>query len=221
MNSHFRNYPQADVNEEFMEATRIGNFEKIKYLLTSPELKVHADIAHNEYNGFINACGLGDLKIISYLLTSPDLKKKADIHAKDDSGLYWAARMGNFNVVKYLLTSHELKKHACISVGINSCFETACENNHKEIIMFFLESKEMNNKLSQAFMDACKYEKFDIAEFIIFELGLKKNQKINDYLKEKNLLFISNMFNTRELNQSLNKELVKNCSIDKRNKLKL
>jgi len=221
MNNFNDKIEQDHSNREFLEATRIGDFEQVKYYLTSPLLKFHANINVNNNGALINSCGLGHLDIIRYLLTSPELKEHADIHARDDSALYWAGRMDHLHVIKYLLTSPELKEHSNINADEGACFKVACEYGHEEIMKYLLTSKELKEKtnFNYAFIDACIYEKMDITSFMVFEMNIEKSSEIIDFLTENPNIEIENLFNTRELNNELNNKLPLNISTEKKLKI--
>ena len=71
------------LNHYFNEACENGEFEKVKYLTTSPKLLRHADVYNLEYEGFIRACRNGHVDIVKFLLTSQDLKLHVDINARN------------------------------------------------------------------------------------------------------------------------------------------
>lgn len=99
---------QHEINAEFLEACKNGHLVIVKYLTTSPELTVHANIDCNFSEGFRWACHYGHLEVVMYLLTSPEIVEAgyqhADIHAENELGLLWACTTGNLEIVKYLLT---------------------------------------------------------------------------------------------------------------------
>jgi len=109
----YNNYTQQQLNDALNSASYHNKFETIKELLTSPKLKMHAQI--NADSRFIaNICSHSDLNILRYVLTSPELKEHADIHADSERALCCAVYEGDINMVKYLLTSPELKDHSNI-----------------------------------------------------------------------------------------------------------
>ena len=169
------------INDEFRWACENGEFENVKYLLTSPDLKENADIHADDDWGFIFACQNGHLDIVKYLLTSPDLKEHADIHAEDDLGFIYACSKGNLDIVKYLLTSPELKDHANIHADDCAGFRLACHSNHLAVIKFQVfdmnlqlsfEVKRIINSLSN------KDEIFNLFDKRDFERKLQNNLKV-------------------------------------------
>ena len=80
-----------------------GNLGLVKYLLTSPELKEHANVNADNGEGFYCACGNGHLDVVQYLLTSPDLTEHVDMHIQNDGGFKTACHYGHFNVIQFLI----------------------------------------------------------------------------------------------------------------------
>lgn len=130
----------------------------------------------------------GDLDGVIELLTSPKLPIKADIHYGDDWSLLLAIENGHTDVVKYLLNSENLKEHADITVNDYYIFKTLC-NIKKNL--------SQNNA----------YE--EILFFIIYEYKMPINDNITNWLLNKHP-DIEQLFNKRDLNSSLNKDLNKN-----------
>ena len=91
----YKTLTQKKLNKVFINSCQKGHLEIVKYLLTSPELKEHANIHAQDDLGFRLACNYGHLEIVKYLLTSPDLKEHADIHADNDYGFGWACANDN------------------------------------------------------------------------------------------------------------------------------
>ena len=144
------------LNEVFIDSCENGYLEVVKYLLTSPDLKEHADIHANNDYGFRLACQNGHLEIVKYLLTSADLKEHADIHAQDDNGFRWACEKGHLEIVKFLILDMSIEKTKHIEDYLNKNQDNKCV---KEAIELFkirdfnqklnndLEHKEKQNKL--------------------------------------------------------------------------
>ena len=67
------------LNEDFVDACEVGDLDAVKYLLTSDELKEHADIhAENDF-GFILACNNGHLDVIKWLIFDYNIEKTKEI----------------------------------------------------------------------------------------------------------------------------------------------
>lgn len=137
-----------------------------------------------------DACFHGHLDIVKYLLTSPDLKKHANIHENNDWPLQRACRYGNLEVVKYLLTSPDLTEYA---------------NIHED------------NDL--AFKDACYKKYLEIVKYLIFDYKIDQTVSIRGFLILENRKEILDMFDKRDLQDKLSKELNNNNIIEKRTKI--
>ncbi len=142
----FQTYDQEKLNEALIDACKEGNLHIIKYLLTSLELKEHADIhAQNDW-GFICACENGHLDVVRYLLTSPELKDHADIHAKNDRGFQWAFNNEHWEVVQYLLTFSGENYISFQEIGYT--LNLAMENCYHDIVKAMTFSLYKNDRFA-------------------------------------------------------------------------
>ena len=67
------------LNKVFIDSCQKGHLEIVKYLLTSPDLKEHANIhADNDY-GFRWACEKGHLEIVKFLILDMSIEKTKHI----------------------------------------------------------------------------------------------------------------------------------------------
>ena len=66
---------QRRLNGELLNACYGGNLDLVKYLLTSPDLKEHADIHAKNSESFINAISNGHVEIIEYLIWDYKIEK--------------------------------------------------------------------------------------------------------------------------------------------------
>ncbi len=198
----FKNGSKLSYNLHFTKACLEGDLETVKYLLTSPNLKEHADIHTRDDQGFICACEQRNFELIKYLLTSPDLKEHSNIHAKDDLALIYATSSGRLDIVRFLTSSPELKEHI---------------NIHDDPF--------------QAFNVACANEQLEILHYYIFELNLEKTKQIQDYLNDKEnflnglgnntdfLQLVKNMFEIRKVKGELTQDLNNNNNNQKKIKI--
>ena len=181
----YKTLTQEQLNKVFIDSCFDGHLEVVKYLLTSPDLKEHANIHANNDNGFINTCFDGHLEIVKYLLTSADLKEHADIHADNDYGFRLACENGHLEIVKYLLTSAELTEHADIHAENDEGFICACAQGYLEVI-----------------------------KYLIIDMNIDKTTHIEKYLNEnkdnENVQQAIELFNTRDLHHQLNENIKDN-----------
>ena len=139
---------KEELNGKFIQACQNGHLELVKYLLTSPDLKEHANINYKDDNGFKWACRNEHFDIVKYLTSSPDLKDKIDIHLKNDLVFVNACANGQINVIKFLLTSPELSEHSNLS---HEGFVLAYKQEELEVIRFLIFDMniEKNNKVKK------------------------------------------------------------------------
>jgi ankyrin repeat protein len=183
----FKDLNQKEINDEFIFASfqyKTG-FEKVIYLLTSPELKLNADIHHCNDYALVWACTNGDFKLVEFLLTSPFLKDHISPNARDGYAFRWACENEHMDIVKYLLSSPNLKEHADIHSQDDEVFKICCKRGYLDMIKYF-----------------------------IFELNMQKTSEIEKYLQEYHLDFsveeINNWFENKKIQNELEKELKHN-----------
>lgn len=134
----------ADDDKALRHACHYGHLDVVKYLLTSPDLKEHAN-GHDD--GLLEACYWGHLDIVKYLLISTELKVHADINTEgwgEGTPLGMACYGDNFEIVKYLLTSPELTEHADIHADNDEAlYKALYYSNNLDIAQFLLTSPEL------------------------------------------------------------------------------
>lgn len=149
------NKMNVDINfnddQPFREACRSKSYDIVQYLLTSNELKKHAQINNcpsDAVNGLTYACVNGDLNLVKYLLSSPDLKEHADIHHNNDSAFKLAFYREHDAVLEYLIFNQtieytdDIKKHLSEVVTYSGK-----ETYQKQVHNIFL-ARELSNELS-------------------------------------------------------------------------
>jgi len=174
------------LNDCLGEACIRGYFEFVKYLLTSNELKMHADISYSVDTPLVNACEHGHLNIVQYLLTSPELEKHADIHAQAEEPILIACVSQHVHIIKYLLNSDDLYAHSNIQ--------------NKDGLFFYYCLHEPTK------------ERMEMMNFAIFEKNIPKNDIINKYLQRFPNKEVENMFLVRDMKDELNKDLKNHAS---------
>ncbi len=181
---------KTQLDEGLLLASQTGKVDIIKYLLTSDKISRHPYINHNNGEALCLACENGHLEAVRYLLASPDLKEHIPITARRGFYLLEACWNEHFEVVRYLLTSPELKEHPSI------------HNNDDEIFSYALSEN-----------------KIDLINFLIFEIGIEKNENIIDLLEEQQNEKVKGWFQLRELNKDLKADLSEQISISKKVKI--
>ena len=179
-------------------ATHCGCLDIVKYLLSSPDLKKHANIHDKEnqgWNALLLAVSNGDLEIVKYLLASPDLKEHANINSNinnDWNALLIGVSSGNLEIVKYLLASSELKEHADINSKTKDGKDAlliASEEGNLEIVKYLLTSPELKNHSDinikdkngyTVLMNAVRSQNLTLIEYLLSSPELKEHAKINE-----------------------------------------
>jgi ankyrin repeat protein len=110
-NGQYQDIVQAEHSFGFRSAAEKGHLEIVKFLLSSPELTIHAKINDFDDAAIIGACANNQLDIVQFLLTSNEIATHANIQAQNNASLRSACLYGHIDVLKYLLTSTELKNH--------------------------------------------------------------------------------------------------------------
>lgn len=77
----FQKMDRSSLNIQLEFACIDGNVEVIKYLLTSPDLKEHADIHVSHDNCFINACYYHRSSTLQYLIFEYNITQTEDINS--------------------------------------------------------------------------------------------------------------------------------------------
>lgn len=67
-----------DLNSLFIKACEEGDLEKVRYVLTDPELSIHANINYVNDQGLLKTCQKKYLELAKYLVSSPELKTHAN-----------------------------------------------------------------------------------------------------------------------------------------------
>jgi hypothetical protein len=177
----FKDLTKGQLGECLVDACTNNRLEEVRYLLTSPELKRHANIHVLNDSSLIQACANGHFEIVKYLLTSPELKEHACIQAEQNQSIKMACRNQHLEIFKYLLTSSDLQR----KVDIHA---------HKDSI----------------FILAVKFSRFEFIQYMLFDLNIDLTNPIKGFLHNRTTPTIDkvkHMFRMRELNQKLTNDL--------------
>lgn len=178
---YFNTLSQDDLNDEYILACKNKEIDKVKYLLTSPELRFHANINSSNGEALRIACIQGNLPIVEYLLTSPDLKKHAYYTTNNYDSLASACFYGKVDIVDFFFTHPKLKEQIDIHCDQDKFFRMAMYEEQLSILQYF-----------------------------IFDMDIEKTVNIAGMINNASSEFadkVNNMFAIRELNKNLEKEL--------------
>lgn len=213
----YSHYSQKELNEKLVSASFHNDLPLIKYLLTSPKLKQHAQI--NADSRFIaNICSHQDLNTLKYVLTSSELKEHANLNIDSERALCCAIYSVNIPMIKYLLNSPELKKHSNLyadhygdKLVIENIFRVRAFADSAKLIDFFTLDYAVENKDSKIFTELMEYaDNDDLKKQIIenlFNNIVKEDHQIHQHeLKVLLKKLDSNKFNMLKA-YTLSKEL--------------
>jgi ankyrin repeat protein len=222
---NFKNKNQHELNELFVNACITGELDVVKYLLTSPELNIHAQINYNQNDGLYFATVQNHVPIVEYLLTSPELTEKANIVDKNSNGgndpFISCCAEGHIYLLKLFLTSPKIKKRVLLSEREDEALHYATKNNQFEVVKYLMTSPDLWRKANPdlAFRKAYENGNLEMVKYLIFELNIKRSPYIRLYMGRNPNDTIDSWFDMKELNQDLKSELLTNESIQKKLKL--
>lgn len=228
MNTNFEEkyirYSRGRLKDELMNACDFGDLEKTEFLLKNTELKKHNDIEDYFSNAVLKASKNGHVHIMKLLNSVLNEDEKKIVSPCNNTALVGACRDGKLEVIRYLLTSEDTRDSIDIHAGDDDAMDWACSMGHLEVVKYLTSSPEISNYLNideskNAFIVACANGKLDIIRYFIFDLNMKKAPYIQRFLDDNPVEEIKSMFATRDLQQSLSKELTVNQVADKKMKL--
>lgn len=164
------------MNSLFEGYCKKGDFEMIKYVLTSDEIDFNYDINFSTH-GFSMLCKKNKIEIIKYLLTSKDLKQHYNINNGSALALYSICENGHLELLKFVMTCPEIAIKPDL-YSMNSRAITASIKHIKMAEYLLFEEKIDTVKLpppTQAFFNELKYRKN--AEELDGKLTEKLNKK--------------------------------------------
>lgn len=135
------------LNQTYIQACEQGDLELIKFVLTSKELKKHADPYLLNDSCLSIACKNNYIEIVQYFLTTNELERIFNIHADNEKPLLTACSYGNNDIVQYLLTSKELKEHATLNKNNNKILIAVCKSENINLLDYLLTSSDLVSHL--------------------------------------------------------------------------
>lgn len=188
---------QSQLNKAFDEAIENKDFELVKYLSSSRELSIHANIHSKNGESLVHSCRLNSLEIVEYLLTSKDLPENIDIHSKgednrkSDVAFDAACCLGSLSVIEFLTTSPKLKERIKINTNEYNGFKMACYYNNLNVVEFLTTSSRLTeagselidikkNKLEEVLECCVNGDALDTLKFLLTSSKLPENLKPED-----------------------------------------
>lgn len=133
---------QKDLNTYLILACGNGYLDKVKYLLTSPKLQIHADIHAEDDSPIVCASYHGYINIVKYLLSSSELKEHSNIHAQDDFAFRTACDSEKIETIQYYIFDLNIEKSIFIEKHLNE------RNGHFiEKVKYMFKVRELSEQL--------------------------------------------------------------------------
>ena len=240
LNQKLSHLTKSQLNQKLIVACEEGNLESVKYLLTSSQLRKHADLHLEHDKPLITAAEAGHLDIVKYIMDNSTQMGAMDIYGRILGGVFRASIEGHLDIVKYLVTHPQVhtegitaNEHLIIVLNI---YSTAAGWGQLAVLDYILTSPELiNHNLPLAafhsgddFKDICKKGYRDMVEYIIFDYRLELNPEIKEYLTDSNNDnqlgndTVMKMFQSRDNYDKMNQTLThKSLGIPSRKKTKI
>ena len=202
----FQLLEQKDLNYHFAQYCAAGDLYYVDYLLTSPDLKIHADINHitqDESNCLIKACEAKSLEVVKFLTSSAKLSKQIDIPGCLEEALNTCCRTSSLDIIKYLLESKKVDIHA----NNDAAFLTACFKGSLDVVKYLvseanppanLEAVDTHMKKHNAngFFVACYHRRLPVVNYFLYDLSYPVTENI---LKKIDKLITNQTYKTELL----------------------
>ena len=192
-NARDKRYQQFALDEGLCRSTSKG-MNVMRYLLTSPDLPLHADIHENADRPLRLAIKRGTFEQVEYLCSSPELKDHAIIKGNgNESAFIEACSEGTIECVRFLLTSSKLKIKADIKEIDNQKRDGlfhAISGLNLPVIKYLLTSHELKEKsdislcAKEGIFFAASKGGLEVIEYLCFSPELKTHVDIEE-IKEQ------------------------------------
>jgi hypothetical protein len=190
------------------ECCILGRLEIMKVLFESPFEKYF----NNSLNisQFMNySSQYGHIDIVKYLTDTPSIKIN-----HNSTILYFgtmcAAQYGHLNILKYFVETHE-NYMSNIPNPEKEIFDAACCKDNNILVLQYLISLpnyNLQKNLAKGFETACEKQALENLRYLIFELNIEKTESIKKYLNTYPNKDVEKMFEIRDLNNSLQNNLL-------------
>jgi len=190
----FKNFNVPKLNYALIDACKACDFDKAKYIMSSPELKEHGSPLAFESAVLREFSKIGSIDMVEYILNLEEAKDRNQFFA--NIALTEACSANQLSLVNYLLHTSNIPHKAELD-----CFGGA-----------------------GAFYFASRNDSLDVLQYLIYDMHIEKNEEVKkqmDFLENMDtLLKIKDWFKNRELVNQLKCELDQSVSNkDKRIKL--
>lgn len=206
--NQYKTIPNINIKEDkaLKLACNSGNAQLVEYLLESPELKIHSQLEPSKDYGFIYAAQNGNISVIQYLLDSSILitdEDKIKHNNNNYQALITSIKNADLELMSYLLNHPKIKQYVDIHYNDDLLFRWAIEKVNKEIVSYFIFEVqiEQTSAIKKSLEEMCQYGKVQ---------------------KEKDdALEVMDMFEKRELKNSLENNLINDVVMNANKKMKI
>jgi hypothetical protein len=165
-----------DLNRELVKACESGDLELAKYLVSSNELPVHADITHNKWIAIKSATASGQIDVVKYFLE--DIQNHYP-----NIVFYHACQNGQLEILKLVYEATDFKSEKDSSWYYGGL--SAASSGQVNIIDYFLTSKEFilfvkNNQMEDLFTGACNSGQINVVEYLANLPKFIQNNSLNN-----------------------------------------
>jgi len=207
-------------NSSIYKACEIGDLDYIKSFFEQNEnstnyMKIRKDLM------LLHAMKKEKVNIVNYVL---NISKNI---CNDEKAVMLASRFAasnnKLNVLKSIFSSFSDDKHLNENFKDGSILEVAAMIGYMDIVQYLCELSNLKSKIDiharndAVFVSTYQNKNFDVLKYFVFDLNIDITSNIQEIIKaNKN---VAHMFELREINKSLKKELEENKNNSKQIKI--
>lgn len=165
----------------------------------------------------VEACRYGASNVVRYLLTHDKFSRPVNIHYNLDEALCVACAGSQINIARFLLYSVQLQEHADITACNNLPIKEACGSSwpNSEMLRLLLKHHKLD-KHADIYANDCaafkelfnkSYLKEKSLMYLIYEYKMQLMPSMKEFLIEKQQFEVLQLFESRDLYNTLNKDL--------------
>lgn len=134
-----------------------------------------------------------------------------------------AVQVGNLKALEFIVDNFRTDEDLRKEIGDGNLIANAIRADHLNVVEYLINLPEMKESLkndnvnNKIFLVTCANNNFNILQFLVFNSHIRKTSYIEGYIKSDQK--IENIYELKELNQSLNEDLVKPKQKNKKNKV--
>lgn len=228
-----------ELNRIFVDSCSQGNFKIVEYLSTHPQLKYAIEI--NQVDGSLDpltaAAWSGHLNIVQFLLTSNDILEKAefttrDIYSEGHHALRQACNHNRASIVKFLLENcYSKSKRKYKNILEKYCKNVIDKGTSYDVIDVFMDNSKITGLSSYNILIYSAMFDHDVSEHLIYKYDLVMDKKLTKFLEsiknshenydQKVYKKLNELFSSKMLHATLNKNLTEKTNTRKTLKVKL